>query len=68
MYSLTNENNQETLLDCSQSDEVSFWASQFEVSPQAIKSAVRACGSNSVGRIADYLQRYYLPAQQQAHR
>jgi hypothetical protein len=54
----------DVLLDCSQTDQVCFWAKKFEVSPMAIRTAVRACCSNSISQIAQYIQQVYLPAKQ----
>jgi hypothetical protein len=47
------------LLDCSEADQVCYWADVFNVSPQAIKTAVRACCSNSIPHIAHYLKHVY---------
>lgn len=44
------------ILDCSQPDQVNFWADVFNVSPQAIKTAVRACCNNSIACISNYLK------------
>jgi len=63
MKSVMNESlDPELLLDCSQEEEVSLWASRFKVSPQAVKTAVRACCSNSIVNIANYLEQNYLPS------
>lgn len=45
------------LLDCSQADQINLCAEMFQVSPQAIKSAVRACCNNSVACISAHLQK-----------
>jgi hypothetical protein len=50
------------VLDCSQEKEVSYWAQHFNVSPQAIKTAVRACCNNNIISIARYLQSDYKKA------
>ena len=47
------------LLDCSDADQVCYWADKFNVTPQAVKTAVRACCSNSVPQIAHYLKHIY---------
>lgn len=63
MKSVMNESlDPELLLNCSQEEEVSLWASRFKVSPQAVKTAVRACCSNSIVNIATYLEQKYLPS------
>lgn len=49
------------LLDCSQNDQINFWAEMFQVSPQAIKSAVRACCNNSIACISAYLKNKNIP-------
>jgi hypothetical protein len=51
----------ETFLDCSQDEDVRFFAARFNVSPQVVRSAVCAYRSNSVERLAHYLQNSYLP-------
>jgi len=53
------------LLDCSQADQVNFWAEMFQVTPQAIKSAVRACCNNSVACISAYLKNRNIPHREQ---
>lgn len=53
------------ILDCSQPDQINFWAETFQVSPQAIKTAVRACCNNSIACISAYLQNVYIPSMQQ---
>ena len=50
------------LLDCSQEDQINFWAEIFQVTPQALKIAVRACCNNSIAVISAYLQNSYKPA------
>jgi hypothetical protein len=52
----------ELLLDCSETDQVCYLANLLEVSPQAVKTAVRACCSNSIPLIAYYLK-YFYPSQ-----
>ena len=52
------------LLDCSQEDQINFWAEIFQVTPQAIKTAVRACCNNSIACISAYLKNGYQPAKQ----
>lgn len=47
------------LLDCSEADQVCYWAAKFNVTPQAVKTAVRACCSNSIPHIAHYLKHVY---------
>lgn len=51
----------EMILDCSEQEEICFWARKFNVSPLAIKTAVRACCSNRILRIATYLQDHPMP-------
>ncbi|MEJ7560609.1 MAG: DUF3606 domain-containing protein [Pedobacter sp.] len=53
--------NPDLLLDCSESDQICYWANEFNVTPQMIKTAVRACCSNSIPRIAYYLKYVYEP-------
>lgn len=61
MKSLVTENLEpELILDCSQDEEVYFWARKFNVSPQAVKTAVRACCNNNIASIASYLERHYM--------
>jgi hypothetical protein len=47
------------LLDCSETDQVCYWANKLNVTPQTLKTAVRACCSNSIPRIALYLKYVY---------
>jgi hypothetical protein len=55
----------ELLLDCSETDQVCYWANELNVTPQAVKTAVRACCSNSIPRIAHYLKNVYPAAKKQ---
>jgi hypothetical protein len=52
------------LLDCSQEDQINFWAEIFQVTPAAIKTAVRACCNNSIACISAYLKNSAKPASQ----
>lgn len=54
--------NDDFLLDCSRQEEINHWAKKLKVSPQAIKTAIRACCSNHIATIAYYIQSTYLPA------
>jgi hypothetical protein len=56
------------LLDCSQEDQVSFWAEIFQVTPEAIKTAVRACCNNSITSVSAYLKNTYHPAKRDAQK
>jgi len=60
--------NEDVLLDCSENDQVCMWAEKLKVSPQALKTAVRACCSNSIAKIANYLQYTYLPNKNAVHK
>lgn len=48
------------LLDCSEPEQLNFWAEVFHVSPQTLKSAVRACCDNSIECIFTYLKKQQL--------
>jgi len=62
MKSLKNENSDVLeFLDCSQDEEVRYLATRFNVTPQAVKAAVRACCNNSVEHLIYYIQNIYLP-------
>ena len=58
-YQITDPN---LLLDCSQEDQVNFWAEALQVSPQAIKTAIRACCNNSIACISAYIKNTSLPS------
>lgn len=38
-------------------EDVNYWAVKWGVSKETIKSAVKACGSNSVSNVYNYLER-----------
>jgi len=62
MSSLIKENPKtDGFLDCSREEDVRTFAAKFNVSPQAVKSAVRACCSNSIEKVTHYLRTSYLP-------
>ena len=66
MKKLTHQHlDPDLLLDCSQEDQVNFWAEIFQVKPEAIKTAVRACCNNSIACISAYLKNTYLPNKDQ---
>lgn len=54
-------------IDFSHESELSYWASVLNVRPEVIKTAARACCSNKVTHIAEYLNagRLKLGKQQQ---
>lgn len=55
------------LLDCSQEDQVNFWAEIFQVTPEAVKTAVRACCDNRIACISAYLKNTYNTARDHLH-
>jgi len=46
----------EVLLDFSQDEQISYWAARLGITPELMKSAVRACHNNGLERIVSYLQ------------
>ncbi|WP_256006696.1 DUF3606 domain-containing protein [Pedobacter deserti] len=45
------------LIDFSEFAELNYWSLQLKATPEAIKTAARACCSNAVGQISEYLHR-----------
>ena len=44
------------LIDFSMESEVAYWASKLNVRPEVMKTAARACCSNAVAEIKEYLK------------
>lgn len=60
VYAMENSTNgkdpKEVLLDFSEEEQVSYWADKLGTTREIIKSAARACHSNTIGQIVDHLK------------
>ena len=52
-----NQPGLETSIDFSQERELAYWSTALNVKPELIKTAARACCSNEISQIAEYLKR-----------
>jgi len=46
----------ESKIDLRQSQEISYWTGQWQITPQQLYKAIQETGSNSVGEIKEYLR------------
>lgn len=49
----------QNLIDFSSESELSFWSAKLQVRPEAIKTAAKACCSNEVSKVKEYLKTKY---------